>query len=65
VRNKLTKFGANPTIFEPLITGSKIIGSELPNLDRFPFFFFLLSSHAVRMEARVFTFMLFKKQFNC
>jgi hypothetical protein len=51
-------------MFEPPITGLKMIGSEPTNLDRLPFSFFL-SSHAVRMEARVFTFMLFKKQFNC
>jgi hypothetical protein len=38
-------------MFEPPITGLKMIGSEPTNLDRFPFFFFL-SSHAVRMEAR-------------
>jgi len=82
VRNELTKFGASPTTFEPPITGLKMTGSAPPNLDRFPFSFFFLSSHVVvcvfcslpshnsssslclRMEARVFTFMLPKKQFQ-
>ena len=47
MRNELTKFGANPTMFEPPITGLKMTGSEPPNLDRFPFSFFFLSSHVV------------------
>ena len=46
MRNELTKFGANLITFEPPITGLKMIGSEPPNLDRFPFSFFL-SSHIV------------------
>jgi len=47
VRNELTKFGTNPTTFEPPITGLKMTGSEPPNLDKFPFSFFFLSSHVV------------------
>jgi hypothetical protein len=35
VRNKLTKFGANPNTFEPPTTSLKIDRSDLRNLDRF------------------------------
>ena len=45
MRNKLIKFGANSTTFEPPITGLKMTNSEPTNLDRF--FSFFLSSHIV------------------
>ena len=45
VRNELTKFEVDPSVFEPPSTSLKTDRSDLRNLDRNHLSFFFLSSH--------------------